>query len=155
MRATTIERLPPGNEAFDREHAALLPRLDAVLRAAAAQDAERARAALEELRRDLAAHFAHEEAVMRELAYARQEQHARAHATFLADVAERLADAREGEVGSALVAWAGAALEWFRLHVSASDAPFAEFVAQAARRAGAGPAAGAAPALRLAAGGRR
>jgi hemerythrin-like metal-binding protein len=151
MRATTIERLPPGNEAFDREHAALLPRLDAVLRAAAVQDAERARAALEELHRELAAHFAHEEAVMRELAYARLERHAQAHATFLADVGERLAEARGGEAGSALVAWAGAAAEWFRLHVSASDAPFAEFVAHAARRAS--PAAP--PALRLAAGGRR
>jgi hemerythrin-like metal-binding protein len=78
-----------------------------------------------------AAHFAHEERLMRESAWTELERHMAAHNLFLTDFGQMTAEFhRAHQVTPAIEAWAVTRLvEWFAFHIRTNDAPLGEFLA--------------------------
>jgi hemerythrin-like metal-binding protein len=121
--------LPTRWEPIDREHAEIVRCLRELLAGVNAEDARRARAAVEELVRVAAAHFAHEERLMRENRYPQLSRHKEAHDLYLADAAQYATQVARRGLTPEFRRWAtGRLLEWFRFHVSANDVALGAFL---------------------------
>lgn len=129
MPGAWTECLRTGWEPFDREHLALVGRLEELLSAVNASDPERTQTTLDDFVRDCGAHFGHEERLMAQNGYGQLSRHREAHDLFLADVGEHAGELAAHGISPTFRRWAtGRVLEWFRFHVSANDVALGAFL---------------------------
>ena len=112
---------PIGIPELDAEHQALGATLRRVLKAMSEDDRAGSVALGRELVERAEAHFRHEEALMREIGYARRLRHARAHADFVAEAKRELRKAVTHGLSVDVLRWAGHLDQWFHNHVVTED----------------------------------
>jgi len=102
-------------------------------------DPERALALARELAASIAQHFAHEEALMRDVGYPNEARHTRTHEEFLAEARMRMDILRKRGLSADVLRWAGQLDEWFHRHVRTEDMWLALAVTRARARQQATP----------------
>jgi hemerythrin-like metal-binding protein len=118
-----------GYEPIDTEHAQISLGLEKLLAAVNAGKAPDAVLVLQTLATQVAAHFAHEERLMAETAYALAARHKEAHDAFMADATKFLAELKAKGLTDTFRRWAtGRVLEWFRFHIAANDVGLGRFL---------------------------
>lgn len=120
---------------LDIEHQALGAAVLEMLGAMTDDDRERTSVLGCELAIKVEKHFAHEEALMREIGYADAARHAAMHEEFLAEASWHLEIARTRGLTADVLRWAGQLDEWFHRHVTTEDM----WLARAVNRARAKP----------------
>lgn len=108
-------------EEMDTEHRALGSIVHQMLDAMSDDDVERALAIAQELAGKVKEHFAHEEALMRQVGYPNEARHAGTHEGFLAEAAQQIALMRKRGLSADVLRWAGQLDEWFHRHVRTED----------------------------------
>ena len=131
-----LDKLLAEGEAFDGEHHALLERLNDLLLAIRSGDRSRIMMACTSLSAQARAHFASEEALMREVGYPDLESHREQHAELGRRLARLSYLASSGAGYLSATAPVSLLEQWFVPHLTHADRRLAEFVA--ARKA-AGP----------------
>jgi hemerythrin-like metal-binding protein len=119
---------------LDIEHEALGAAVLEMLEAMIDDDRERTFVLARELVIDVEKHFAHEEALMRQIGYPDAARHAAMHDEFLADAGMHLEIARTRGLTADVLRWAGQLDEWFHRHVTTEDMWLARAVNQAAAK---------------------
>ena len=118
-----------GFDLMDVEHKALALALNDFVGVVHSGKADEAQAALDDVIRGVADHFAHEEELMAQHGYPLQRRHGEAHSAFLADTRRSLVDLKEAGITSDFRRWAAGRLpEWFRLHILAHDMGLGQFL---------------------------
>jgi hemerythrin len=120
---------------LDIEHQALGAALLEMLEAMTDDDRERTFVLACKLAIDVGKHFAHEEALMREVGYPDAARHVAVHEQFLAEARLHLDIARTRGLTVDVLRWAGQLDEWFHRHVRTEDM----WLARAVNRARAKP----------------
>ena len=124
MRSNDQTKLypPAGLPEIDDEHEHIGLELEQLTKAISLDDLPRAVAMHAAVLEKTAAHFAHEERLMREIRYALLKRHKRAHQAFLAK-ARISARRRSGDalLSPLFIRWASRVQEWFRSHVVKED----------------------------------
>ncbi len=106
---------------IDEEHQALGDLVRQVLEAMSRDDPDSSLALGRELAASVAAHFAHEEELMRSIGYPNAARHARTHEGFLAEANLQLDLLRKRGLCADVLRWAGQLDEWFHRHVRTED----------------------------------
>ncbi len=118
---------------IDEDHRALSAGLDHLARVMAREDGMGGLAALEALVAEVESHFGHEERYMSELGYPLERRHREAHALFLEEARQLVAEVRRaGVTPEVRQRVAGPLREWFRYHILAHDAGLGHFLRRAA-----------------------
>jgi hemerythrin-like metal-binding protein len=120
---------------LDDEHRLLAADLRDLLAAVKEDDPDRCRVLAHTLVDRAAAHFRHEERLMREVHFAFQAQHQRAHELFLEQARRHLEELQAIGLSLSCLRWIAETLEWFRSHVVKEDMA----LARAIRAVRAGP----------------
>lgn len=129
-----------GFEPIDRDHFVLGAALEEYVKAVTVLDAGELQRGLESLIAGAAAHFAHEERLMKEFAYPLRQRHEEAHALFLDDARHFVDELERHGVTGNFRRWvAGRLFEWFRFHVLAHDLELGRFLLAAGARDEAAP----------------
>jgi hemerythrin-like metal-binding protein len=110
-----------GMPEIDIEHEALGAAVLDMLEAMTDDDRERTCVLARELANDVAKHFAHEEALMREIGYCDTARHAATHEEFLDDAALHLEMMQTRGLTADVLRWAAKLDEWFHRHVTTED----------------------------------
>src|SRR4051812_39811500 len=116
---------------LDAEHQTLGVAVLHFLQAMADDDRERTSALASELAIDIRMHFAHEQALMREIGYPDAARHASTHDEFLEEARLHLEIARTRGLTADVLRWAGQLDEWFHRHVTTEDMSLARAVNEA------------------------
>lgn len=128
MRLTSD--LASGYEEIDGQHRALFDRLDALARAAQADDLTQAKETLSALGDYLVFHFQFEESVMADSAYPERGRHKSAHDLFMQDFAQLGQELSEQGLSPPILAWIGTRLpEWLKFHIQVNDLPLGRYLA--------------------------
>ncbi len=106
---------------LDGEHRTVGRTLREMLQAIARDDRDQTLLLGEELVGNLAAHYTHEEALMREIAYESTARHAQVHKLFVAEVSERVDELGTRRLSADLSRWAQSLPQWFRRHAVTED----------------------------------
>lgn len=106
---------------LDIEHQALGAAVLDMLEAMTDDDRERTFVLASELAINVERHFAHEEALMREIGYPDAARHAGTHEEFLTEARLHLEIARTRGLTADVLRWAGQLDEWFHRHVTTED----------------------------------
>ena len=124
MRPDFNLRYPPaGLPEIDRDHERIDLTLQRLSAAVSLDSPDQAAAARGALLAEVAAHFRHEERLMREIHYPDLTRHHRAHQAFLAGARRiRIRNSRADTfLSSRFVHWAARVQEWFRSHALKED----------------------------------
>jgi len=121
--------LTSGYEEIDGQHRLLLERLDAVVRAAEADDLPRATETLGVLGDYLVSHFQAEEWLMAESAYPERVRHKNAHDLFMQDFAQLGHELAAAGLSPHVLTWIGTRLpEWLKFHIQVNDLPLGRYL---------------------------
>jgi diguanylate cyclase (GGDEF)-like protein/hemerythrin-like metal-binding protein len=121
-----------GYDSVDDEHRALSEAIDAFLSMLSTARTEEVQVAFESILDATAAHFLHEERLMKAYAYPGQARHHQEHLLFLEEAGRLLADLEQGGVSVPFRRWTmGRLPEWFRLHILEHDLDLGAFLATA------------------------
>ncbi len=121
-----------GFDPIDAEHRALSEAIDAMVSMLSTARTEEVQVAFESILDATAAHFVHEERLMKAHNYPGLERHHREHLKFVEEAGRLLADLEQGGVSVPFRRWAMARLpEWFRLHILHHDLELGAFLAKA------------------------
>ncbi len=121
-----------GFDPVDAEHRPLSEAIDALLTMLSTARTEEVQVAFESILDATAAHFLHEERLMKAHNYPGLERHHREHLKFVEEAGRLLADLEQGGVSVPFRRWAMARLpEWFRLHILHHDLELGAFLAKA------------------------
>jgi hemerythrin-like metal-binding protein len=120
-----------GIEELDEDHHKLGEVVGRLIDAIKDDDRLLAAGCAEALLVQCAAHFAHEQRLMREIGYASVARHRRAHDRFLATAREMLAEVRDRGLSAAFLRWVAQAHEWFGSHVVTEDLWLAQAIEKA------------------------
>jgi diguanylate cyclase (GGDEF)-like protein/hemerythrin-like metal-binding protein len=123
---------------IDDEHRALSEAIDALLSMLSTARTEEVQVAFESILNATAAHFGHEERLMKAHAYPGQQRHHLEHLQFIEEAGRLLADLEQGGVSVPFRRWSmGRLPEWFRLHILEHDLDLGAFLHGAEAGAGA------------------
>ena len=113
---------------IDREHLVLANALHKLV--AAVKDDDRAAATIlaASLIEGAREHFAHEERLMREIAFAGYERHKQTHDEFLEQGRLHLDDLRAHGLTGSCLQWVASTMSWFRSHVRTEDTALARAI---------------------------
>lgn len=106
---------------LDVEHRALGAAVGEMLEAMKNDDRERTLSLARKLAVKVEEHFAHEEALMREIDYPNRARHSGTHEAFLAEATVQLDIVRTRGLSADVLRWAGQLDEWFQRHVRTED----------------------------------
>jgi diguanylate cyclase (GGDEF)-like protein/hemerythrin-like metal-binding protein len=121
-----------GYDPIDDEHRALSEAIDALLSMLSTARTEEVQVAFESILNATAAHFLHEERLMKAHAYPGQARHHQEHLLFVEEAGRLLADLEQGGVSVPFRRWTmGRLPEWFRLHILEHDLDLGVFLAAA------------------------
>jgi hemerythrin-like metal-binding protein len=124
-----------GYSPIDDEHRVLSEALDGLVSMLSTARTEEVQVAFEAILYATAAHFGHEERLMREAAYPGLKRHHQEHLDFAEEAGRLLADLEQGGVSVPFRRWAmGRLPEWFRAHILEHDLELGAFLASAALR---------------------
>jgi hemerythrin-like metal-binding protein len=116
----------------DDEHRVLSEAIDAFLSMLSTARTEEVQVAFESVLNATAAHFGHEERLMKAHAYPGQARHHQEHLQFVEEAGRLLADLEQGGVSVPFRRWSmGRLPEWFRLHILEHDLDLGVFLATA------------------------
>jgi len=113
--------LETGHATLDGDHRDLLDLLAALEAASLCGDGIHARGLLGEFLAECGAHFAREEALMQEIAYAQAQVHRESHALFLDDLRRFLKGSGSPESPGFRLYVDGRLLGWFLRHIKSHD----------------------------------
>jgi hemerythrin len=106
---------------LDSEHRALGSALRELLGAMVEDDRDRALELARALIARVESHFAHEDRLMRDVAYTNAERHAEIHQLFLDDARRQLEIVETRGLSADVLRWAGHLDHWFHRHVMTED----------------------------------
>ncbi|GEJ56135.1 bacteriohemerythrin [Anaeromyxobacter diazotrophicus] len=138
MRLTS--ELASGYEEIDGQHRVMLDRMEALARAAQADDLAQAKEMLSALGDYLVSHFQAEESMMAETAYPERGRHKSAHDLFMQDFAQLGQELSGQGLSPPILAWIGTRLpEWLKFHIQVNDLPLGRYLASRHFRPAAAP----------------
>ncbi len=106
---------------LDGEHRTVGRTLREMLQAITRADRDQTLLLGEELVGNLAAHYTHEEALMRDIAYESTARHAEVHRHFLAEASQRIDELGLRGISADFSPWAQSLPQWFRRHAVTED----------------------------------
>ncbi len=106
---------------LDAEHRELGAALRKLIAAMVEDDRELTLRLARELIASVEGHFAHEDRLMREIAYANRERHSEIHQLFLDDARRQLEIVETRGLSADVLRWAGHLDHWFHRHVMTED----------------------------------